>query len=52
MWFWIGYISIGLWILMPGIIHVWQTDPQPAIIKLFASILAVAIWPVALLELK
>lgn len=45
MWFWVGYISIGLWILMPGIVHVWETEQDHITIKVLGTALAVLAWP-------
>ena len=44
-WFWVGYVSIGLWILMPGLVFVWDTEKSPWIIKVIGSIIAILIWP-------
>lgn len=51
MWFWVGYISIGLWILMPGIVFAWDTTEEHVLIKAIGTIVAVLIWPIAFMGL-
>lgn len=52
MWFWVGYISIGLWLLMPGIVYAWDTTDDHPLIKITGSILAVLVWPLAFTGIK
>lgn len=51
-WFWVGYISIGLWILMPGLVFAWDTTDEHPAIKVTGSIVAVLLWPLAFLDIK
>lgn len=52
MWFWVGYISIGLWILMPGLVYAWEDTDHHPVLKVIGSIVAVLVWPLAFMDLK
>lgn len=49
IWFWTAYISVGLWILMPGIVEAWETDHSHWGIKVLGTIIAVLGWPLMFL---
>lgn len=42
---WAIYISVGLWILIPGIVHAWETEDSHWGIKVLGTIIAVVGWP-------
>lgn len=46
-WFWIGYFSLGLWILMPGLVDAWKTTSYAVWLKVVGLTISVLIWPVA-----
>jgi hypothetical protein len=46
-WFWIGYFSLGIFLLMKGIVLAWDTMDYHIAIKIIGTIIAVAIWPLA-----
>lgn len=49
-WFWVAYISLGLWILMPGIVLAWDTVDEDKTIKVVGTIVAVLLWPLAFVK--
>ena len=48
-WFWIIYISAGLFLLMDALVIAWQTTDYHWAIKVIGFIISVLIWPVAFL---
>ena len=51
MWFFVAYISIGLWLLMPGIVYAWETVDEHWAYKVVGLTAAVIVWPLALMDL-
>lgn len=49
-WFWIGYFSLGIFLLMEGIVLAWDTMDSPLPIKIVGTIIAIAIWPLAFIN--
>jgi len=49
-WFWVGYFSIGLWLLMPGIVYAWETTDENFIIKCIGVFITVLLWPLPYLQ--
>jgi len=49
-WFWVGYISLGLFLLMEGIVFAWTTTEAHFIIKLIGTTIAVVGWPFAFIS--
>lgn len=43
--FWASYIAIGIYILMPAIVQVWDTSPEHPILKFIASAVTILVWP-------
>lgn len=44
-WFWVAYISIGTYILIPAIVQVWNTQDNHPILKIIASLVTILVWP-------
>jgi hypothetical protein len=51
IWFWTIYISIGLYVLMPGLVYAWETSEFSLGIKIVGAIVSVLIWPVVFIDL-
>jgi hypothetical protein len=49
-WFWIIYISAGIFLLMDDLVIVWETSEYHWSIKVVGFIIAVLIWPVAFIK--
>lgn len=49
MSFWIAYFSIGLYLIMPGIVKAWDTVNDGIGVKIIGALIAVLVWPVAFL---
>lgn len=45
-WFWIGYFSLGIFIIMEAMVAAWHSVEDHIAIKIIGTIIAVAIWPV------
>lgn len=49
MWFWVAYLSIGLYLLMPGIVEAWDTVDDDIGVKIIGTLIAILVWPVGFL---
>lgn len=47
-WFWAIYVSIGLWILMPGLVLAWEEE-ESLLVKVLGTIIAILCWPMIFL---
>jgi hypothetical protein len=47
MWFFIVYVSIGLFIMMEGLVLTWRISEHPKAVKAIACVISVLIWPLA-----
>ena len=44
-WFWIGYISIGLFIMMEALVESWYWPEYSKPLKIIGGIVSVILWP-------
>lgn len=51
LFIWAIYFSIGLFILMPGLVAEWST-PEDPIVKVLGSLIAITCWPLVFLVRK
>ena len=47
-WFFIIYLSLGIFFLMDGIVYAWDnTNEYSTLVKILGTIIAVVMWPTA-----